>query len=85
MNFVWYYIFNYDEFLALDLVSRTYDLILNKIGPKSILVTKGNLVGMTYEGVFLPLNLNDINPFAFEDFAIYIDENNNVWLGIAVE
>lgn len=82
--YTWYFIFNYDDFIALGLVSRTYDLILDGIGAKSVLVTKGNLVGITYEGVFLPLNLNDKNPFEMDGHAIYVDENDNVWLGIEV-
>lgn len=84
MNYTWFYIFNYEDFIDTGLVSKTYSLILDGIGLKDVLVTKGVEVGLTYEGIFLPLNMNDKNPFEFEDHAIYIDENENVWLGIAV-
>ncbi len=80
--FDWYFIFNIDEFQALELVSKNYRLILTGIGPKDILVTQGNYTSILYENTFLPLNLNDNNPFEFDSHAIYIDENNNVWLGI---
>lgn len=85
MTYVWYYIFNMTEDFPATLVSRTFTVILNGIGQKEILVTRGNLTGITYEGVFLPLNLNSKNPFEFEDLAVHIDEDDNVRLGIAVE
>lgn len=89
MNATFYKIFNLDEFEALDLVSKTYTLILEGIGQKDILVTKGELVSILYEGIFLPINLNDINPFVkngdTEDelaYAVFINEDNDVFLGI---
>ena len=85
MNYNWYFIFNTDEFTALGLVSKTYELTLSGIGRKNILVTKGELFGITYEGVFLALNLNQKNPFEFEDMAIHVHDNSNVFLGFAIE
>lgn len=84
MIYTWYYIFNADDFNAEGLVSQTYTVILEGIGQKDILVTKGNFLGLTYEGVFLPLEMNDKNPFEFDSHAIYVDSNQNVFLGIAV-
>ena len=84
MIYTWFKIFNEGEFEASNLVSRTYTVNLEDIGQKDILVTKGNLVSMTYEGVMLSLDMNDANPFEFEGLAIYRDENDDVWLGIAV-
>lgn len=84
MIYTWFKIFNKDEFEDLDLVSRTYSLNLSGVGTKDILVTKGIGVGMTYDGVFLSLELEDQNPFEFEDKAIYIDENNDVYLGVGI-
>ncbi len=78
----WFKIFNLDEFLATELVSRTYTLNLVGIGEKDILVTQGNEVGMVYEGVFLVLNFADANPFVFEALGIYKDSNNDVFLGV---
>lgn len=84
MIYNWFKIFNKTEFDALDLVSKTYTLILEGIGQKDILVTKGVGYGITYEGVFLSLNMNDLNPFEFDGHAIYIDADENVYLGIEV-
>lgn len=84
MIYNWYKIFNKTEFEALGLVSKTYSLNLEDIGNKDILVTKGNYISIQYETVTLPLNLNSKNPFPFEGHAIYIDDSNDVWLGIEV-
>lgn len=78
----WYRIFNLTEFLATQLVSRTYQLELENIGIKDILVTNGKTVSITYEDVMLSLNLNDKNPFVFEGLAIYLaDTTQDVYLG----
>lgn len=92
MIFEWFKIFNLDEFEALDLVSKMYTQIIEGIGQKEILVTKGDCVSMLYEGVFLPIQLNDINPFIKDgegetepNYAVYIDSENNVYLGIEAD
>lgn len=78
----WFYIFNAQDFSDTGLVQRTYTVNLDGIGVKEILVTKGNYTGMLYEGVFLPLRMNDQNPFEFDGYAIWIDdETRNVFLG----
>lgn len=85
MIFDWWKIFNLLEFETAGLVSRTYTLELQDLGVKDIMVTKGNYVSILYEGVFLSLNMNAANPFTFEGHAIYIDGNNDVYLGIEVQ
>lgn len=85
MIYNWFKVFNTTEFDELGLISKTYTLNLDGIGEKDILVTKGEGYGITYEGVFLSLLLNDLNPFEFEDLAVYVDENDDVYLGIASE
>lgn len=82
MIYDYFYIFNTDEFDSTGLVSKTYVVTLSGIGQKSVLVTKGNLTGITFDGVFLPLYLNSKNPFEFEGKAVYRDENKNVWVGL---
>ncbi len=81
----WYLIFNLDEFNALGLVARTYQYNVPGKGVKDFFVTKGNLVSITYEGVMLSLNMNDENPFFFDDMGIAIDPDNNVWIGLDPE
>lgn len=83
MTYTWYKIFNLVDFTALDLVSKEYVLNLEGIGQKSILVLKGNETSIQYNGVTLTINLNEKNPFEFDDHAVYLDENNDVHLGIA--
>ncbi len=85
MTYLWFKIFNKTEFDALGLVSRVYKVNLDGIGVKDILVTKGVNVGITYDGVFLPLQLNDKNPFEFETFAIAVNPAMDVFLGVPDE
>jgi len=85
MVYTWFKIFNITEFNALDLISKTYTFILEGVGQKDVLVTKGVTYGMTYEGVFLSLNMIDRNPFEFDGYAIYVDADQNVYLGIEVQ
>lgn len=84
MIFRWFKIFNTEEFDDTGLVSRTYTLNLEGVGQKDILVTKGEGYGITYEGVFLSLQMNGDNPFIFDGHAIYVDGADDVYLGIEV-
>jgi hypothetical protein len=87
MNYDWYNIYNMTEFLATGLVSRTVTVIFDGLGLKEILLTKGydDGVSVLFDDVFLKINLNDKNPFEFEDRAVYLDSNNDIWVGIAVD
>lgn len=85
MIFEWYKIFNLLEFEALNLVSKEYTLDLEGRGEKTFLVSKAGLVAINYEGVMLGIGLEDENPFIFEGFAVYLDENNDVHFGFEVE
>lgn len=86
MIFNWFKIFNLSEFLATDLVSKEYLVILEGVGQKEILVTRGNQISMVYEDVFLPIQFEDDNPFVRHgdaaSYGIYKDANDDVWLGI---
>ncbi len=79
-----YKIINIDEFEALDIPSRKITVVLGTLGLKDILVTKGNYISILYDGIFLSLNLNDKNPFEFGGNAIFVDPDNNLWLGLPV-
>lgn len=85
MSYNWYALFNLTEFLALDLVSKNVTLLLEEIGEISFTIFQGEHTSILYEGVFLSLNINDRNPFFFESHGIYVDSNNDVWLGIEIE
>jgi hypothetical protein len=84
MEFNWFNLFNKAQFLETGLPSRTLKFILEGIGEKEILVTVGNEVSILYEGVFLPVGFFDKNPFVREGFAVWEDENENIWLGVEV-
>lgn len=85
MNFDWYKIINKTEFEALDLVSKEVEVILDGIGLSTILVTKGNLISLVYDGVMVSIGVTEDNPFVFDGYAVYLDENNDIWLGVVVE
>lgn len=85
MSYEWYPIFNYNDFLDTDLVSRKYTLTLEDIGEKDILVTRGNLLSILYEGVFLSINLNDRSPFYFEGYGVFAASDGQVYLGVEVD
>lgn len=85
MTYDWYKIFNKAEFESEGLVSKNYEVELEDIGIKDILVTKGNLLNVSFDENFMPLELNDKNPFEFDDVAVYLDENDDVWIGYLQE
>lgn len=80
--FDWFEIFNLQEFLSSGLESKTYEYFLEGIGLESIHVTKGNLVSVTFQDEFMPINFFDNNPYESGDCAVYLDESGAVWLGI---
>lgn len=82
----WYKIFNKEDFEDTELVSKKYNFDLEGLGPKEFLVTKGNTVALTYEGIFLPVQLGDANPYSIDSMAIFLDEEtDDVYLGFLVE
>lgn len=81
----WYKICNATEFEALDLESKTYTLDFEDIGIKDVLVTQGVAIGITYDDVFLSLELNGENPFTFETFSIYKNDAEDIYLGVVVD
>ena len=85
MIYNWYRLFNLPEFLATNLCSRTLSLFLQGgPGHKDILITRGNEVSILYEDTFLPIEFAGKNPFAISPYAVFKDENDDIWLGIEV-
>ena len=85
MEFNWFILFNRSEFEGLDLVSRLLNVTLEGIGEKEILITQGNELAITYEGVFLPVSFTGKNPFLKDSLAVFEDANENIWLGVGIE
>lgn len=85
MNVNWYNLFSKPDFEATGLVQRIINASLNEIGDKEIIISKGNLLTVLYDGVLLPVNFQDQNPFTPDDtHYVYIDDDQNVWLGVAI-
>lgn len=82
MTFDWYKLLNRGEFEASGLVSKELDVILDGVGQKTVLVTKGNLYSIVIDGVMLSIGVTAANPFVFEGYAVYLDSNDDMWLGI---
>lgn len=86
MIYDWFKVANLTEFLAPGLVSQEITLELEGLGVKEILITQGNEIGITYDGVFLMLGFNEESPFAFDGHACYLDEaTQDIYLGIENE
>jgi hypothetical protein len=85
MVYDWYKIINKGVFLDMGLPSIPVELILEDIGLREILVVKGRDVGIVYEDIFLGVQMNGNNPFHFEGHAVYLDSNNDIWLGVTPE
>lgn len=84
MIYDWYNIFNLNDFNDTGLVSQTVDVFLTDVGYESILITKGNKTSMLFRDTFLPVNFEDHNPYTNGVYAVYSDQNDDVWLGIEV-
>lgn len=77
-------LFNYDDFIATGLVSRTLRVVLEGVGDADILISKGNLLSISYDGEYLPIGMNDINPRTSGKYTVWKEPiTNQVWLGIA--
>lgn len=85
MTFDWYKIANLVEFQESGLVSKSVNVTLQGVGAKAFLLTKGNMVSLTVDGVMLSLDVMDENPFVFQERALYLDANDDLWYGILID
>lgn len=81
MSASWYNIFNVAEFIDEELVSRTLVLTLPDRGEKTFEIFRGNYVSVLFDGVLLPIEFLDQNPYVNGEYAIYKDEADEVWFG----
>jgi hypothetical protein len=82
MTYTWYKLFTLTDFLASELVSRTLRVNLETEGQKDILITRGNEIGVVYENTLLIVGMNGKNPYSRDGLAVYLDADQNVWLGV---
>jgi len=78
----WFRLFRLPNFDDLGLTSTQISVALEGYGLHDILICKGNETSILYEGVFLTINMNGKNAFRLDDNAVYLDSNDDVWLGI---
>lgn len=85
MIFNWYKLpISLPQFLETGLTSREAVVLLEGIGRTTLLISRGNLVSITYAGVTLPVNYEGINPYKAEGYAAFLDPDQNIWFGIEV-
>jgi hypothetical protein len=83
--FEWYFLANKADFEATGLTSFEAKVVLNGIGEKTVLFTKGNLISIYYDTYFLPIGLNGANPFRYGNYAVFLDQSDDIWLGVYSE
>lgn len=84
MNWNWYKLFSLTDFLAEEIASRELIVLLESLGRTSVLISRGNMVSISYGGSYLPVNFPDVNPYIAGGYAAYLDGENFVWLGVEV-
>jgi hypothetical protein len=86
-EYTWYKIFSLAEFLATDLMLKTYTVELEDRGEQKFHVYRGNMISVRYDDAFMPLELDGRNPYeAIEGgYAVAVDINDDVWFGFEVE
>lgn len=83
-GYSWYKVINKAEFEAADIPSRELSLSLGGIGQADVMVVKGELVSIVYDGVMLTPGLNDRNPFEFDGYAAGLDDQGDIYLGVPI-
>jgi hypothetical protein len=84
MEYQWYQIFDYSDFLDTGLVNRTLEVEAPGRGTIQVLLTRGNEVSFTYEGTLLPVNFLGRNPYHRDGKGVFLDIDGKVWLGFEV-
>lgn len=82
MNWKWFKIFSMIEFVGTGLVYKDYQVELEGLGVYTIRALQGQRQNILFDSVFLTVNLNAKNPFTFEGRGVFVDENQDVWVGV---
>lgn len=78
----WWNLFNYVEFEATGLASRSLTVFLGDLGEREVLIVRGNTISVVFDGVLLPIAFNGANPYTKDGYTIYRDDSDEVWIGI---
>jgi hypothetical protein len=81
----WYRLVNRQDFIDTGLPSFEAKVNLESIGETTVIVTRGVGVSLFFQDAFLPVNLNGKNPFRFGLHSVYVDQNDDLWLGVIGE
>ncbi len=81
----WFDVYNEATFLDEDLVSKSVTVDMGTRGDQTVVIFRGNFTSLLFDGVFLCADMNDRNPFHFADHLIYIDDDDEIWLGIVTD
>lgn len=79
--FNWFKITNLDDLVAAGIPSREFEMILGQYGLKTIVVFVGETFDVLVDDVFLMGGLNSKNPYELENRAVFIDDDQNLWVG----
>ena len=85
MLFDWFKIFNVSDFDS-GLISKNYTVELEGYGEKVILVSKANILSVTFDGVMISpdMSLNENNYHYRDERAVFLKDNGDVFIGIQV-
>ncbi len=78
----WYPVYNLADFIEEDIASKEIELNLEGLGVKDIILFRGVNYSILYEGIFLTIGLNDKSPYIFENHAVLLDDDDQIWLGL---
>lgn len=83
MIFNWFRIINEIDFLNSGLVVQELTFDLLGVGEKTFVITKGEVFGVTCDGVFIPIIFEE-NPMIFEGSALFVDvETRDIYWGFS--
>lgn len=81
----WYNVGNKAEFEAKGIPQEEKTLNLEDMGQTSVVFLAGVEFGIIFNGEMLIPYLNGRNPFYRNKTTSYVDENQDVWVGYAVD
>lgn len=83
-TYAWFNIYNKVIFEATGLTSKNLEYDFEDYEVKTVMITSGNTIGVVIDDVFLSIGLNENSPFEFDGYACYLDDNNDIWVGILI-
>lgn len=78
----WYALFQLEDVANVPDMTRRFEL--EKYGTATVRLCKGDLYSLVFAGRYLPVRLNERNPFITQDgkYGAVVDESGRICLGI---